>query len=76
MSQDRPTERELRRGMTVRVVQEQENNSGEPIVGDIETIVDDEQQHPRGIAVKLQSDVTGRVKEVVSDVSDVDESNE
>lgn len=56
--------------MTVRVVQEQENNDGEPLIGDIKTIVDDEDTHPRGIAVKLESGVTGRVKEVVGDPED------
>lgn len=56
--------------MTVRVVQEQENNSGEPLIGDIQTIVDDEERHPQGIKVKLESGVTGRVKEVVTDAEE------
>lgn len=70
MSQDLPTRRELRRGMTVRVVQEQENNPGEPLIGDIKTVVSDEESHPRGIKVKLESGVTGRVKDVVTDAEE------
>ena len=66
MARDLPTRQELRRGMTVRVVQEQDNNPGEPLIGDVQTIVSDEETHPEGIKVRLQSDVTGRVKEVVT----------
>lgn len=66
MSSNFPTRQELRRGMTVRVVQEQDNNDGEPLIGDIRQIITEEQTHPRGIKVELESDVTGRVKEVVT----------
>lgn len=70
MARDLPTRQELRRGMTVRVVQEQDNNPGEPLIGDVQTILSEEQTHPQGIKVKLQSDVTGRVKEVVTDAEE------
>lgn len=53
--------------MTVEVVQEQENNDGEPLVGDIKAIVTDERTHPRGIEVTLESGVTGRVKSIAPD---------
>jgi len=52
--------------MTVRVVQDADNNGGEPLIGDIQTIVDDEHPETEGVKVKLQSDVTGRVQEVVT----------
>lgn len=52
--------------MTVRVVQDADNNDGEPLIGDIETIIDDESPATQGVKVKLQSDVTGRVQEVVT----------
>lgn len=52
--------------MTVRVVQDADNNDGEPLIGDIETIIDDESPDPQGVKVKLESDVTGRVQEVVT----------
>lgn len=66
MSSNNPDRQELRRGMTVRVVQDADNNDGEPIIGDIETIIDDDSPETEGVKVKLQSDVTGRVQEVVT----------
>ncbi len=70
MATDLPTREELRRGMTVRVVQEQEENPGEPLIGDVQTILSEENSHPEGIKVRLESDVTGRVKEVVTDAEE------
>lgn len=64
MSADLPTRRELRPGLTVEVVQEQENNDGEPLIGEIQEVLTDENTHPEGILVRLHSDVTGRVKEI------------
>lgn len=64
MSGDLPTRRDLRRGITVTVVQDQANNDGEPLVGEIEEILTDEQTHPDGIRVRLHSGVTGRVQEI------------
>ena len=53
--------------MTVRVVQDADNNDGEPLIGDIKTVIDDDDcPEPQGVKVKLQSDVTGRVQEVVT----------
>lgn len=66
MAQDPPDRQELRRGMTVRVVQEQDNNDGEPLIGDIRQIVG-ESDDPPGVVVETESDVTGRVIEVVTD---------
>ena len=64
MAADIPTRDEIRQGVTVRVEQDQENNSGEPLVGDVRMILTDEHTHPRGIKVELESGVTGRVKEI------------
>lgn len=64
MSSDLPSRDDLQRGMTVEVVQEQENNDGEPLVGDIRVIRTDERTHPGGIKVELESGVTGRVKAI------------
>lgn len=66
MSSDLPGRDDLRRAMTVEVVQEQADED-EPVVGDIETIVTDERTHPEGIEVKLESGVTGRVKSIAPD---------
>ena len=64
MGAELPTRDEIRRGMTVEVEQEQENNPGEPLIGDVKLVITDEHSHPEGIKVKLESDVTGRVKEI------------
>ena len=50
--------------MTVEVEQEQENNAGEPLIGDVRVILTDEHSHSRGIEVELESGVVGRVKEI------------
>lgn len=67
MASDLPTRDDITEGMTVLVEQEQENNPGEPLVGDVRLILTDEHSHPQGIKVELQSDVTGRVKEIHPD---------
>ena len=64
MAANQPNRDDLRRGMTVEVEQEQENNAGEPLVGDIRVVLTDEHSHPQGIKVELESGVVGRVKEV------------
>lgn len=61
---DRPTRDEISPGMTVTVVQEQANNPGEPLVGDVRHVITDEHSHPEGIEVELESGVTGRVKAI------------
>lgn len=50
--------------MTVTIVQEQENDPGGPIVGDVRQVVTDEHSHPGGILVELESGATGRVKAI------------
>ena len=64
MPTDRPTREELSPGMTVTVEQDQENNPGEPIVGDVRQVVTEEHSHPGGIEVELESGVRGRVKAI------------
>lgn len=64
MAADLPTRDEVRRGTTVAVEQEQENNEGQPIVGEVRAVFTDEHTHPRGIRVELESGVVGRVKEI------------
>lgn len=69
MSGELPTREELRRGQTVRIVQDQENNPGEPLLGEVLKIVDEEDNPPGGVKVKLKSGVVGRVKEIHPDES-------
>lgn len=64
MPVDRPTRDEIVPGTTVEIVQEQENNSGEPIVGDVLKVLTTEHSHPEGIEVKLESGAVGRVKQI------------
>lgn len=58
--------------MTVEVVQTQENNDGEPLIGDVRQIVTDENIHPEGVKVELESGVTGRVTEIRPEEDDRD----
>ncbi len=53
--------------MTVRVVQEQDDQPGAPILGDVQTVLEEGDAPPGGPLVKLQSGAVGRVKEVVAD---------
>ena len=64
MPTDRPTREEIAQGMTVTIEQDQENNPGEPLVGDVRQIVTEEHSHPGGIKVELESGATGRVKAI------------
>ncbi|MFB6165740.1 MAG: DUF2196 domain-containing protein [Haloarculaceae archaeon] len=72
MADDLPTRESLMEGMTVEIVQEQENNAGEPLIGDIQTVITEENTHPQGIKVTLQSGATGRVKEIAPDEGDAE----
>lgn len=67
VSDERPTRDDITEGMTVTVVQEQENNEGEPLIGDVRQIVSEDNTQPGGVKVKLESGVVGRVKEIRPD---------
>jgi uncharacterized repeat protein (TIGR03833 family) len=67
MAADPPSPNELRRGMTVRVVQEQDGQPDAPILGDVAAVLDEGDAPPGGPKVRLQSGAVGRVKEVVHD---------
>ncbi|UPW00267.1 YwbE family protein [Halorussus gelatinilyticus] len=66
MSGNRPTEDELRRGMTVEIDQSNADNApdADPIRGEIRTVID-EGDSPQGVKVELKSGVTGYVERVV-----------
>ena len=69
MSADRPTADELRRGITVEIVQEDaepRSEDTEPLIGEIATVYGDD---PDGPHVKLKSGVVGYVQSVVADDS-------
>ena len=67
MSEDRPTADELRQGLTVEIVQEDQSVQSadrEPIVGEVATIYEDD---PNGPVVELKTGVVGHVQSVVHD---------
>ncbi|SEW11680.1 DUF2196 domain-containing protein [Natrinema salifodinae] len=67
MSNERPTAEELRQGITVEIVQGDENvqaEDTEPIIGEVATIYGDE---PEGPQVELKSGVVGHVQSIVTD---------
>ena len=66
MSGERPTRDELRQGVTVEIVQDQEENPGEPLIGDVHSIITEEHSHPEGIKVRLESGVVGRVQRIAT----------
>ena len=64
MATDLPTREQLRRGMTVEIVQEP---GDAPITGEVLKVLTEEHTHPKGIKVKLENGATGRVKQIAPD---------
>ncbi|THE63499.1 DUF2196 domain-containing protein [Salinadaptatus halalkaliphilus] len=67
MSNERPTAEELRQGITVEVVQgdqDVQSTEREPIVGEVGTIYEDS---PDGPEVVLKNGVVGHVQRIVHD---------
>lgn len=60
------TERDnIKEGVRVLVVQKQNQRSGETTEGIVKDILTNSPNHPRGIKVRLESGVVGRVKEIL-----------
>ena len=57
---------DVKPGARVKVVQKQDQRSGELTEGIVRDILTNSPTHPHGIKVRLTSGVVGRVKEVVS----------
>ncbi|QFU81400.1 DUF2196 domain-containing protein [Natronorubrum aibiense] len=67
MSNERPTAEELRQGITVEIIQDDQDvqsTDREPIVGEIGTVYEDT---PDGPKVELKTGVVGHVQSVVHD---------
>ncbi|ELZ18802.1 MULTISPECIES: DUF2196 domain-containing protein [Haloterrigena] len=67
MSNERPTAEELRQGVTVEIVQgdqDVESTDTEPIIGEVGTIYGDD---PQGPEVELKSGVVGHVQAIRHD---------
>lgn len=59
------TRTSLQVGMTVLVVQKQDQRTGKLTKGIVKDILTKSPNHPHGIKVRLQSGEVGRVKEIV-----------
>ena len=57
---------DIRVGMQVRVVQKQDQSSGQLTSGVIEQILTNSATHPHGIKVRLVGGIVGRVKEILT----------
>ena len=67
MSNERPTAEELRQGVTVEIVQgdqDVESTDTEPIIGEVATVYGDD---PEGPEVELKNGVVGHVQSVRHD---------
>ncbi|MFN8387694.1 MAG: YwbE family protein [Anaerolineales bacterium] len=61
------TRTSLKVGMTVLVVQKQDQRTGKLTKGIVKDILTKSPNHPHGIKVRLQSGEVGRVKEIVEE---------
>lgn len=52
-------------GIKVKVVQKQDQRTGNLTEGTVDRILTNSKNHPHGIKVKLDTGVVGRVKEIV-----------
>jgi uncharacterized repeat protein (TIGR03833 family) len=56
---------DIKAGAHVRIVQKQDQRSGRMTEGIVKDILTRSVMHPRGIKVRLQSGIVGRVKEIL-----------
>jgi uncharacterized repeat protein (TIGR03833 family) len=61
----------LQVGMTVLVVQKQDQRTGKLTKGIVKDILTKSPNHPHGIKVRLESGVVGRVKQIVDSPSNL-----
>ena len=54
-------------GLLVRIVQKQDQRSGQLTEGIVQRILTNSPQHPHGIKVRLEDGIVGRVKEIVEE---------
>jgi len=62
---NRNTRASLRAGMTVLIVQKQDQRTGKLTKGIVKDILTKSPNHPHGIKVRLESGQVGRVKEII-----------
>ncbi len=56
---------DIRKGVSVNVVQKQDQRTGQLTRGVVKDILTNSQTHPHGIKVRLESGIVGRVKEII-----------
>ncbi|GAB3066475.1 YwbE family protein [Salinicoccus sesuvii] len=56
---------DIKPGSKVKVVQKQDQRSGELTEGVVARLLTNSAMHPHGIKVKLESGIVGRVKEII-----------
>jgi uncharacterized repeat protein (TIGR03833 family) len=56
---------EIQIGMTVMIVQKQDQRSGQLTEGVVKKILTNSKNHPHGIKVMLENGIVGRVKTIV-----------
>lgn len=62
---DHTVRKNIHDGQTVKVIQKQDQRSGELTTGVVERILTNSPNHPRGIKVKLENGIVGRVSEII-----------
>ena len=55
----------IKSGIRVRVIQKQDQLSGKTTEGIVKDILTSSPKHPRGIKVRLENGIIGRVKEIL-----------
>ncbi|MDY0257426.1 YwbE family protein [Gudongella oleilytica] len=63
----------IKPGIRVSVIQKQDQRSGKTTEGIVKDILTKSTSHPHGIKVRLESGVIGRVKEIFTDRSGINE---
>ncbi len=64
---DGKTRAHVRPGARVRVVQKQDQRSGQLTEGIVQSILTNSPTHPHGIKVRLVGGIVGRVKEILTE---------
>ncbi len=56
---------DIRKGLEVKVVQKQDQRTGQLTKGVVKDILTNSKNHPHGIKVRLESGIVSRVKEII-----------
>lgn len=62
---DGQSRRDIKPGITVEIVQKQDQRTGKRTRGVVKDVLTKSRQHPHGIKVRLETGEVGRVREIV-----------